>query len=216
MKTWFGWLIASCVLVVAGSMVWNYRHRVALPAADTYAQPQPSYSEAQDAQQMVEVDGPMANYIRGKSAVQIETLHPVAQKNSELDRVGETPVGTSRALLHQNFALANAVDVPFELPPHAATPQLRGTYHAYLQTAGVASPDDANVEFLVFTQQQYVDFLSGRPSDALFSADGAHDQDVNFSLPPTYTKPARYYLVFRNDSAKPAKRIVQADFRIDF
>jgi hypothetical protein len=216
MKSWFGWLIASCVVLVAGSVAWNYRHRVALPAADIHAQPQANYAEAQEAQRMVEVDGPMANYVRGKSAVQIETLHPVAQRNSDLDRVGETPVGTSRALLHQNFSLANAVDVPFELPPHAATPQLRGTYHAYLQSSGAASADDANVEFLLFTEQQFADFLSGRPSDALFSADGAHDEDVNFSLPPTYTKPARYYLVFRNDSTKPAKRIVQADFKLEF
>jgi hypothetical protein len=216
MKTWFGWLIASCVVVIAGSIVWNYRHRVALPAADIYAQPQASYAEAQQAKDMVEVTGPMADYMRGKSAVQIETLRPVAQRNSELDRVGETPVGTSRALLHQNFTVANAVDVPFELPAHAATPQLRGTYHAYLQAGGVASPDDANVEFLLFTEKQFADFLSGRPGDALFSADGAHDEDVNFSLPPTYAKPAKYFLVFRNESPKPAKRIVQADFRIDF
>jgi hypothetical protein len=216
MKAWFGWLIASCVVVVGGSMAWNYRHRVVLPAADMYAQPQANYTEAQEAQRMVEVTGPMADYMRGKSAIQIETLQPVAQRKSELDRVGETPVGTSRVLVQQSFTIAKAVDVPFELPPHAATPQLRGSYHAYLQAGGAASPDDANVEFLLFTEQQFADFLSGRPGDALFSADGAHDEDVNFSLPPTYTKPAKYFLVFRNESPKPAKRIVQADFKVEF
>jgi hypothetical protein len=215
MKTWFGWLIAGCVLFVLGSMAWNYRHRVAVPAADTYAQPQATYPESQEAQRMVEVTGPMADYVRRKSAIQIETLQPVAQRKSELDRAGETPVGTSRVLLQQSFTISKAVDVPFELPPHAATPQLRGTYHAYAQ-AGVASADEANVELLLFTEQQFADFVNGRPGDALFSADGAHDEDMNFSLPPTYTKPAKYFLVFRNEAPKPAKRIVQADFRIDF
>ena len=85
-----------------------------------------------------------------------------------------------------------------------------------MQAGGAASADDANVEFLLFSEQQFADFLSGRPGDALFSADGAHDEDVNFSLPPTYTKPAKYFLVFRNESPKPAKRIVQADFKVEF
>jgi len=65
-------------------------------------------------------------------------------------------------------------------------------------------------------QQQYTDLLNKRPADALFSAEGAHDQEVNFTLPPTIDKPVKYYLVFENGSAGAAKVAVQADFRVDY
>lgn len=227
MKRWLGWLAASCVLVLAGSLAWTHRHRVPIPVAaaeEAETEAQPAYAEAQQAQEMVTVTGPLADYVLNHQAGKIETLQPAARTLSAAPRnaavagdVGQSPVGTSRAILRQNFAVADAVDVPFELPAHASTPQLHGTYHAFMPSAGPdAGDNEASVEFLLFNQQQYSDFLSGRPSDALFSADAAHDQDVNVSMPPTFGQPAKYYLVFRNGSRRGRKNIVQADFRIDF
>ncbi len=43
-----------------------------------------------------------------------------------------------------------------------------------------------------------------------------HCQEVNTYLPPTFAQPARYYLVFRNNSRANGKKLVQADFRVDF
>lgn len=227
MKRWLGWLAASCVLVLVGSLAWTHRHRVPIPAAaaeEADAEAQPAYAEAQQAQGMVTVTGPLADYVLRQQAGKIETLQPATgtanaspRKTTVEGDVGESPVGTSRAIMRQSFAVADAVDIPFELPPHASTPQLRGTYHAFMPSAvREAGDNESSVEFLLLNQEQYSDLLSGRPSDALFSADAAHDQDVNVSMPPTFGQPAKYYLVFRNGSRSAKKNVVQADFRIDF
>jgi hypothetical protein len=35
-------------------------------------------------------------------------------------------------------------------------------------------------------------------------------------LPATLDRPAQYYLVFRNSTRAAGKKVVQADFRVDF
>jgi hypothetical protein len=230
MKTWFGWLMASCVLVLVGSYAWTHRRHIATPET-VVAESQPKYAEQEQAGQMVIVTGPMADHMLHEKAGDVETLQPIAQsssykssgKPSASDHASDdTPVGTSKALLHKTFNVAGIVDLPFDLPAHASTAQLRGTYRSFLphsgvQPAGERSDDRAaDVEFLLLNEQQYADLLNGRPGDALFSADDTSNGEVNFSLPPTFVQPAKYYLVFRNSSRGGAKRVVQADFRIDF
>jgi hypothetical protein len=39
---------------------------------------------------------------------------------------------------------------------------------------------------------------------------------VSFGLPATLDRPVQYYLVFRNSSSSAAKKVVQADFQVDF
>jgi hypothetical protein len=51
---------------------------------------------------------------------------------------------------------------------------------------------------------------------ALFTADASHDQDVNVTLPPSQDQPRKYYLVFRNSPGGAAKKLVQAQFTVDF
>jgi hypothetical protein len=241
MKTWFNCLLASLVLVVICSYAWIHRHHVAIPATAIPAETQ-HYAEEEQASQMVTVSGPMANYVlrqqsgSGNSgSANVETLQPTYQSTSQSasqssshkpvasDHVtDDSPVGTGMALLHKTFNVAGIVNLPFDLPAHASTPQLRGTYRSFLSQAGLQHasehPDDhsADVEFLVMNEQQYNDLLNGRPGDALFSADDASNGEVNFTLPPTFGQTAKYYLVFRNGSQGKGKRVVQADFRVDF
>jgi hypothetical protein len=107
------------------------------------------------------------------------------------------------------------VNWPFEVPAHAANPQLRGTYRAFLKYGDALSPDPADVEFLLLNEQQYGELMGGHPGDAILSAPSS--QEVATGLPPTLDQPAKYYLVFRNNSGKAAKKkVVRADFRIDF
>jgi len=65
-------------------------------------------------------------------------------------------------------------------------------------------------------EEQFADFLNGRRGDAVFWASGARQQDIDFRMPPTFDQPVKYYLVFRNTAQDHGKRIVQADFHIDF
>ena len=73
---------------------------------------------------------------------------------------------------------------------------------------------DADVEFHLLNDREYSNFLNAKPSEALFSADATHNEEVNASLPPTLNQPVTYHLVFLNESRK--KKVVQADFRLDF
>ena len=237
MKRLMGWLAAGCVLALAGSFMWSHRHRVvetvAAPAAPQ-TQAEASYPEAREAQQIVGVTGPLADYVMRQKPAQVESLKsvqltrpaqpvaPVTQRPGGFDRVGESPVGTSNAILHQTFKVAGIVNLPFEVPAHAANPQLRGTYRSFLKQSSAkkgeaeASDAAANVEFLVLSEQQYGDLLNGRGGEAIFSAEDAHNQEVNTGLPPTLGQAAKYFLVFRNNSRAAGKTMVEADFRVDF
>ncbi len=221
MKTISNWLVMGCALMLAGSYAWTHRYQVAIPDGPTAAQEPEERRDSieEEARKMVTITGPLIEYMkRQKTAkpgkTQTASYQPSAG-NSATNHVGDSPVGTSRMLLRKTFGVATAVSLPFELPPHAANPQLRGVYRAFASTP--ADDDtDANVEFLVLNNQQYEDFLNERPSDALFSADGAPEQEINLSMPPTRDQPVKYYLVFRNSFRSTGKKIVCADFRIDF
>jgi hypothetical protein len=218
MNRWLGWLTASCVLILVGSYAWTHRAHmadvVASPSAQTAA-PEGTYAEAREAQQAVTMTGPMANYMARQKPSNVETLQPTNYKPVASDHVGGSPVGTSSAILHQTFGVAGIVNLPFEVPAHASNPQLRGAYRSFLKQASAES-NDVDVEFLLLSEQQYGEFLNGRPSESVFSAEDAHNQEVNTGLPPTRDQPAKYYLVFRNNRHEPGKMVVQADFRIDF
>lgn len=133
------------------------------------------------------------------------------------DHVALSPVGTSTAIVHKTFAVTSTAKFSFEVPPHAASPQLRGTYHSFAKPSGAQSGDEnGDVDLLLINEQQYADFLNGNPADVVYSVDSSHDQDVSLGLPATLDQPVRYYLVFRNSSARAGKKVVQADFRVDF
>jgi hypothetical protein len=220
MKRQFELLAFVLVMIFAGSYVWTHLRHASTSLqkpASTAPEVQPKYAEEEEAGQMTAVSGPLADYMARQKPGKIETLHPVAYKPAETDRIGESPVGTSRTILHQTFVITGVADLPFELPAHASTPQLRGTYHAFVQkTDAQAADTEGDVAFMLLSERQYADFLSGRPDEALFSAEGMHDGEVNVSMPPTLDHPVKYHLVFRNASGTAAKQAVQADFRIDF
>jgi hypothetical protein len=133
------------------------------------------------------------------------------------DHIAPSPVGTSTVVVHKTFAVTSTAKFLFEVPPHAASPQFHGTYHSYAKVSGIQSGDeDGDVDLLLMNDQQYADFLHGNPADVVYSIDSSHDQDVSFGLPATMDRPVQYYLVFRNSSSSAGKRVIQADFRVDF
>jgi hypothetical protein len=238
LKEWFRRLVAGFVLALIGWYAWSHRQHVAIPANSTEdSDSLPKYAEQQQAGQMVTYSGPLADAMLRQKPGDVVTLQPISSAGSQggpspsvshspvsFDHASDdTPVGTSKALLHKTFHVENIVNLPFDLPAHASTPNLRGTYRAFLQHNGnsqTGSDEDAAVEFMLLNQQQFADLLNGRPGDALFSADAASNGEVNFTMPPTFAQPAKYYLVFRNSAFRNGSRApgkaVQADFRVDF
>jgi hypothetical protein len=230
MKNGLTWLGLAIAVVLTGSFAWMHRHTLAMDSAAAASDGQQSYAEEQEAHQAVTVSAPLADYVvrqNGQKTEAIETLQPVSYRPNAADQAGDARVGTGSELLGKTFAVASIVDVPFELPAHASSPQLHGAYKSFVQSSGVQqaalSESAADVEFLLFNEKQYADFLTGRPADAIFSADASHDQEVNVTMSPTFNQPVKYFLVFRNPSLgaektseKTLKKFVQVDFRLDF
>lgn len=239
MNRLLGWMVSAFVLILISSYMWTHRERmaaaVAVPAAPVVTQGTPTdqtYDEVRDAQHAVTLAGPLANYMAHQKPSDIETLDPVKaaqpaqpvqpaapalHRTGAPPHVADSPVGTSRDLLHQMFGVAKVVQLSFEVPANASNPQLKGTYRSFVKQGGtLSSGTDADVEFLLLNQKQYDAFLNGRPGEAVFSADDSHEQEVNTSLPPTLDNLANYYMIFRNNSRAAGKKMVQADFHIDF
>jgi len=217
----------SVVLYIVGSIAllgalyaWTHLGRVAtrvsVPAPTSASGPEAQYPEAEVANQMVTVTGPLADPMLQQKPTVAETASLVVHEVTTLDRVGNSPARTDSLTLHKTLEVTRVANLSFEIPAHATSPKLRGTYQAFVRQSGSQPGDDAaEMEFLVLNERQYSDLLSGRFADALFSAASAHQQEVDFTLPPTFDQSAKYYLVFRSGSPR-VKEIVQADFRIDF
>jgi hypothetical protein len=221
MRTIVGLTVTSLVLVALACFGWMHvRHTAdsfniqAAPIAEDARQAETNYSEPQDANQSVTLAGPLATYISKQGPVAVEKVRVVYRPTAS-DHVGGSVVGTSIPILNEKFHVSVIVDLPFNVPPHASTPQLRGTFRSFLQASPKPTSDtDADIEFHVLNDQEFSDFLNGKPSEALFSADATHSSEVNASLPPTLNQAVTYHMVFLNNSKK--KKVVQADFRIDF
>jgi hypothetical protein len=132
------------------------------------------------------------------------------------DRVNPSPVGTSETVLQKTFTLKNSATFPFEIPPRAVRPHLHGLFESFVRELHGASDDTANVNFLILNTDQYADLVGNRPSEALFSVEGSHNQAVNVDLPASMDQPVKYYLVFRNIAGTSPSKVVQADFHVDF
>ena len=204
-------------LLAVGALLFGVYYGLTHSRSDTQAGAQPQNADAKGTAHVVSVSGPLANLF-SKQKPAPPSYHG-AQNMVASDHIGNSPVGTGNSILHKTFRVAGSVDVPFEVPAHAASPQLHGAFHSYVQAGGEQSSDTtADLDFLVLNEQQHADFLSGRASEAVFSAEDAHDQEVNFNMPSTFDQPAKYFLIFRNpsDHKSTDKKVVQADFTMDF
>lgn len=215
-------MVTSLVLIALACLGWmRVRHMAdsyniqSAPITEDVRQAETTYSEAQDSNQSVTLAGPLATYMSKQGPVAVEKVRAAAYKPTASDHVGGSVVATSMPILNGKFHVSVIVDLPFNVPPHASTPQLRGTFRSFLQASGKPTSDtDDDVEFHVLNDREYSNFLNGKPSEALFSADATHSAEVNASLPPTLNQAVTYHLVFLNESKK--KKVVQADFRVDF
>jgi hypothetical protein len=222
MRAIFGFLVSTLTLIGLGYFTWvHLRHSADAteihPAAiaEQVKQAENTYSDPMDAAQPVGMAGPLATYMSKQGAVAVEKVKVVEYKPTTSDHVGGSVVGTSIPILHDKFHISVIVDLPFQVPPHAATPKLRGTFRSFVPVSGKPTSDtDADLEFHVLNEQEYSSFLGAKPSEALFSADATHDEEVNASLPPTLNQPVNYHIVFVNESRK--KKVVEAEFRLEF
>jgi hypothetical protein len=208
----------ACLLMGAGLVggYYYYHDRASAAKAQIAAADEPEAKPAQDPDKIPAVVGPLAQWMQNQKQDQKPEERRIGKPHA-LDHIAESPVGTSSAVVRKTFGVSGPAKFPFEVPPHAASPQLHGTFHSFVRQAGTQSSDEsADIDLLLMNGEQYADFLRGQPADTVYSVDASHDQDVSFGLPATLDKPVQYYLIFRNSSASAAKKVVQADFQVDF
>jgi hypothetical protein len=218
MRSLFGLLLVAFVFIMGG--LYAYRRMPQVPLVAPAVPPQSSenhasYAEAKQAAQTVKMVGPLADYMANQegptpAAKDVETVTWIPTAS---DHVGGSVVGSTVPILRKSFTVHSAVQVAFQVPAHASTPRLRGTFQSSARPGGDA---DAPVEVLVLSDQQYSEFVSQRAGDAAFQAEDAPAADINAQLPPTFNQPARYHLIFRNNSRGNGKKFVRADFRMEF
>jgi len=209
----------ACLLMgaalVGGYYYYRDRASTAKAHAAEQAQEPETKSDAQDPK-TVAVLGPLAQWMQNQKQDQAPEERRVAKPHA-LDHIAESPVGTNAVIVNKTFAVSAPAKFSFEVPPHAASPQLHGNFRSFVRQAGIQSSDEsADVDLLLMNGEQYADFLRGQPADTVYSVDSSHDQDVSFGLPATLDRPAQYYLVFRNSSSTAPRKLVQADFQVDF
>jgi hypothetical protein len=218
MRSLFGLLLVAFVFIMGGLYAYRRMQQVPLiaPAVPLKShETAPSYAEAKQAAQAVKMVGPLADYMVNQegpapAAKEVETVTWIPTAS---DHVGGSVVGSTVPILRKSFTVRSAVQVAFEVPPHAASPRLRGTFQSSATPGGGA---DAAVEVLVLTDQQYSDFVSKHAGNATFIAEDSPAANINARLPPTLNQPAHYHLLFRNNSRQDGKTFVKADFRMEF
>lgn len=220
-------LLVTATLVGGGLYAWqHFRRAPATPVAGeekTGAETHTSETESAEAQsaetkmahEVVTIRGPLADYVNQKPAEQAAPQTAPAKPSIKDRIIEDSPVGTSRAILHKTFAVKRVAHVRFEIPPHALTPRFCGTFRSLV--GGETSHDaSANVDLLLLNEAQYSDFAAGRDPEALYIADTTHFRDISVDLSPSGSQPARYYIVFRNSPGGADQKTVEADFRVDF
>jgi len=154
-------------------------------------------------------------FLLGSVACTKEPSAP-AQTPFPSDRVAPSPVGTNQTVLQKTFTLKGTATFPFEIPAHAAQPHLHGSFQSFVRDVHGGSDETANIDFLVLNEEQQAAFASNRPSEALFSVEESHNQEINCDLPASMNQPVKYYLVFRSSDGSKGSRVVEAGFRVDF
>jgi hypothetical protein len=175
----FSWLLLGGLLALGyGFVRENPRQRLSavfnrLPQADsgksesTETEPQPAPQSATPP--MMKGVSPRDSWMGKDESEPPRQQHSAPRKPHPSDHIAGSPVGRTNTILHRTFAVSTLIKVPFEIPAHAATPHLHGTFRSFVQQAGAQSGDDsANVDFLVLNQEQYTELANGRPSEAPF------------------------------------------------
>ncbi|MGE5053427.1 MAG: 5'-3' exonuclease, partial [Acidobacteriota bacterium] len=160
MRSLFGLLVVAFVFIVGG--FYSYRRMQQVPLIAPAVPPKPyenpkDYTEAKQAAQAVKIVGPLADYMANQegstpAAKDVETVTWIPTAS---DHVGGSVVGSTVPILRKSFTVRSAVQVAFQVPAHAASPQLRGTFQS-----SAAAGADAPIEVLVLSDDEYFVFVN--------------------------------------------------------
>ena len=133
-----------------------------------------------------------------------------------VDRPVKLPAEMPENFLHTVFSVNQYAHYSFVIPPHHAHPRLHGEFRSFTsrnQPESTSNPA-SNVDVMLLNDQEFNEFQHGQLRSASYELDPAHNQLVDWGVPPTYDEPEKYHLVFSNSDARTGIKYVQADFTV--
>jgi hypothetical protein len=133
--------------------------------------------------------------------------HPVYLKSAE-----------PRTLLQKVFPVNKYTQFAFVIPPHQGHARVHGDFQSFTKRDAPDSTSDksANVDLMLLNDQEFNEFRHGQMQSATQELDTAHNQIVDWSVPPSYDDPQQYHLVFSNSDAGAGTKYVKASFTVTF
>jgi hypothetical protein len=145
---------------------------------------------------------------------------PVPQSSSPrssaaIDHV-TSPLKDPTARVHQRFAVQTYQGFLFVVPPRTIHPELHGSFRSVTGPGAVPTGRRANIQVLLFNQQEFDSFAHGRERTATFTNDPSDSGRVDWALASPLFEAQKYYLIFRNSPEASSPKIVDADFTLSF
>jgi hypothetical protein len=133
-----------------------------------------------------------------------------------VDRISSSKALTPHRFLHRRISVKGYEGFGFEVPAHATRPRIHGEFNSFVVDGGSGELREENVEVLLLSEEEYRDFVHGRPGAASFGKPPSTGAVIDWTLDATLFQPLKYYLVFRNSSQERQTELVDADFSLSF
>ena len=123
-----------------------------------------------------------------------------------------------RNFLHKVFSVNKYTQFSFVVPPHQGHARVHGDFQSFTNrdTPDSTSGKTADVDLMLLNDQEFNEFRHGQMQSTTRELDPAHNQMVDWSVPPSYDEPQQYHLVFSNSDDTTGSKFVKADFTVSF
>jgi hypothetical protein len=154
-----------------------------------------------------------------KNSGQNPRLQSEVESSAELvpvNRPVNPPSEKSNNFLHTVFSVSKYAQYSFEVPAHHGHARLHGEFRSFTKRDQPESTSDSasNVDVMLLNEQEFNEYQHGEMQSAVYELDPAHNQTVDWGVPPTYEEPQRYHLVFSNSDTRTGIKYVRADFTV--
>jgi len=170
--------------------------------------------------------GPMATVVQPLAILKGQAkglpTKPEAQEGPAELRAVDHPVNLKseepRNFLHKAFSVSKYAQFAFLVPPHQGHARVHGDFQSFTNrdAPDSTSAKAADVDLMLLNDQEFNEFRHGQMQSTTQELDAAHNQTVDWSLPPSYDDPQQYHLVFSNSDEGAGTRFVKADFTVTF
>jgi hypothetical protein len=222
MKTSSAWLLFIVLLLICGCS-----RKESSQAHDSSPEParQAKAEEPEIEAATPEDPGPIATVIQPLAILKGQSkalpTKPEAEAPAELLPVDHPVYLKSeepKNFLHKVFSVNKYAQFAFVVPPHQGHARIYGDFQSFARRDAPNSTSDktADVDLMLLNDQEFNEFRHGQMQSATRELDPAHNQMVDWSVPPSYDDPLQYHLVFSNSDDTTGPKFVKADFTITF